>query len=161
MAGDKVSQLPMPSSHNASWCYIFPRLVLHRHLPIHDKINVIYQSRPYSCSVLQFSSCAHCWCFRWWTSVSIGWSAAMQPYTQQIVIHYVFWHLSIRNSRNLFSNLSYSSWSVGLDHMGQFLLPLCVSEPVCWWSCRAVPTHKPWAQSVLLMSNITHPLTGE
>ena len=40
------------------------------------------------------------------------WSTAMQPHAQQTVMHFVFWHLSIRTSMN-------------------FSLPACISEP---WS---------------------------
>jgi len=66
------------------------------------------------------------------------WSAAMQPHTQQTVMHCVFWHLSIRTSINLLSNLSYSS-SVGSDHTGQPSLPTCINEP--WPPMTLTPVH--------------------
>lgn len=62
--------------------------------------------------------------------VSIGHpdcSAAMQLHTQHSMMHCVFWHLSIRTSSNFFSNLTYSSSSVGSNHRGYSLLPTCIT----------------------------------
>lgn len=81
------------------------------------------------------------------------WSVALQPHTQQPVIHCVFWHLSIR--------LMYSAIWATVEYIFHFSLLTCMSNPLITLSlvhycsllgphliytdhCRAGIPHKSW-----------------
>lgn len=54
----------------------------------------------------------------------LEWSVAMQPHT-----HCVFWHLSVRTSINVFSNLSYSRMSTWAS------VSFGIPWPCRWFTC--------------------------
>ena len=83
------------------------------------------------CMVQFWCQRAHWRQFRQWTGVSMGIMTSLRLHSSicNKLQCTVFWHLSIRTSMNLFSNLSYSSLSVGSDHIGQPLIPTCIDEP--------------------------------
>ena len=117
------------------------------------------------------------------------WCVAMQPYTQQTVMHCAFWRLSIRTSINFCSglsncNLSFESepgslrmciselslhMTLTLVHHCSFFGPLLIdidqyrlgtTHSRCS-SGEALPlTHLLWGQNVHFLPNMSQPLTG-
>lgn len=80
-------------------------------------------------SVIQFwCSNARFWCFQWWAGVNMATlSSLVQRHKQRTEYSDTF----LSEPKLTFSNLSYSSSSVGSDHPGQPSLP---NEPwPCWW----------------------------
>lgn len=63
----------------------------------------------------------------------------MQPHMQRTAIPCLLWNISIRTSMNFFS---YSSSSIGSDHIGQPLLSMCIIEP--WPPMKLLPVFFLW-----------------
>lgn len=146
MAGPKVQQniaqsITLPPSHSASWCHVFLKKAMDMH-PVTYKENVTHQARTLSSIVPWSSSDA---------LVPIvgafgGWRG--QHGQSEIVLS--------EPALSSFSDLSYSSPSVGLDHTGQASLPTCINEP---WSPLSLVHHCSFLGPLLIDTDHWRPET--